>query len=361
MQNGQGRLTSAPRLMGKLGFVHVFVNGEYQQLMSRADLPTWEAFQTLHQGDIVRFDGELFLTKTGENTVRLDELEILRKCELALPDRMNGVSVGVSRQNRYLELLAEQISPERNLAYRETIILRSRLLASIRESMSNGGYIEVTTPTLIENAFGCDAKPFVTDGYYLRIAPELELKKLIVGGFDKIYEIGKSFRNEGLSQKHNPEFTMLEYYETGGNYEDAMQSIRSLLVMVIMRCFGTLEVNGINWGDWSEVDDITDFDEAAVKNPTFFTDFTAEESPLARSRNGKAERFELYVGGMELANGYSEQDDWDIQEAVFESQGVVDADYINALKTGLPPTFGVGVGIDRLIMLLTGRGIKEVL
>ncbi|MBA4184965.1 MAG: hypothetical protein H0X49_13305, partial [Acidobacteria bacterium] len=225
------------------------------------------------------------------------------------------------------------------------------------------GYIEMQTPTLIRNPFGADAKPFETDGYYLRIAPELELKKLVVGGFDKIYEIGKSFRNEGLSQKHNPEFTMLEIYtvKAGASLSDVMIQIQELLTEVILRVKSGLFVNKINWAEFSMIKMSTDFDELKIKHPAFLTGFSADESPLAASQNGVALRTELYVGGMELANGYVELSSPDDQFANFQAQGVVDTDYINALKVGLPPTFGVGIGIDRLIMLLTDRNIKEVI
>lgn len=365
MENNMiGRLTTAPRLMGKMGFVHVFDNGEYQQLSSNAELPTWDLFRTLNAGDIVFYGGEMFTTKTGEHTVRLTTLELRRKCELGLPDRMSGVAVDKARASRHLALLAESVSKERSTPYRDAIILRSRLLASIRAYLDSQGFLEVTTPTLIENPFGADARPFKTDGYYLRIAPELELKKLVVGGFPRVYEIGKSFRNEGLSQRHNPEFTMLEFYGDG-DVNHARWYTESLLTNVISTALGTLQIDnihGIDWDSWDAIDNAADFDEASIVNPTALTDFTVEDSPLAKiGANGKPERFELYVGGMELANGYSEQDDWRIQQEVFERQGVVDEDFIEALKFGLPPTFGVGIGIDRLIMLLTGRGIKEVI
>jgi lysyl-tRNA synthetase class 2 len=357
----RGRTTSAPRLMGKCGFVHIFENGNFHQLFSKSDLPTWETFLSLSQGDIVECDGELFETKTGEMTIRLSELEILRRCELGLPDRVAGVGLEVSRRNKYMALLSEIVSKDRNLDYRNALILRSKLLNEIRIYLNSRGFLEVTTPTLIENPFGCDAKPFTTNGYYLRIAPELELKKLVVGGLDRIYEIGKSFRNEGLSQKHNPEFTMLELYCTGGDYKDAMKLTEKILHRCIMWSLLEFNVKGIMWKDFQTLD-TQDFDEAALIQPTFVTGFSAEDSPLAKiGADGIAERFELYAGGMELANGYSEQDDWRAQQAVFERQGVVDEDYINALKAGLPPTFGIGIGIDRLIMLLTGRNIKEVI
>ncbi len=357
-----GRTTSAPRLSGKLGFVHVFMNGKFLQLSSNVELPTWETFKSLNQGDIIDFEGQEFVTKTGELTKRLLELQILRKCELGLPDKVAGVSTGVARQNPYLNLLGEVVSKDKATPYRDALILRHKILKEIRWYLDKRRYTEVTTPTLIENPFGCDAKPFETDGYFLRIAPELELKKLVVGGMERIYEIGKSFRNEGISQKHNPEFTMLEVYTVGGDFKDGAFLLTDLLKTVVFNIFGTYNVNGINWSDFQELPQGVMFPEEDLIQPTLVSNFTKEDSPLAKlDVNGIPERFELYVGGIELANGYSEQDDWRLQQEAFERQGVVDVDYIDALKRGLPPVYGIGLGIDRLIMLLTGRNIKEVL
>lgn len=360
-----GRLTTAPRLSGKIGFVHIFSDGIYQQLSSNAELPTWELFRTLNAGDIVSADGEFFTTKTGEETIRLAKLELLRKCELGMPDRMTGVSIDKARSNRHLALLSESVSKERALPYREAILMRARVLASIRRFLDAQGFVEVTTPTLIENTFGCDAKPFKTEDYYLRIAPELELKKLVVGGFPKVYEIGKSFRNEGLSQRHNPEFTMLEFYMPSHGLEFGMKFTEKLLQTVVGEAYtGNVNLSGLKWFDFDRYPDDAEFYEEAIINPTFKTRFHVDEedSPLAKiDENGFAQRFELFADGMELANGYVEQDNWQEQQEVFERQGVVDTDYIDALKYGLPPSFGVGIGIDRLLMLLTGRNIKEII
>ncbi len=356
-----GRITSAPRKMGKLAFVHLFSDGKYQQLFSKSDLSTWSKFISLSQGDIISCSGEMFVTKTGENTLRLLELNLLRKCELGLPDRISGVSVDKSRKNKHLALLSEIVSKERDLSYRDTILLRAKVLSSIRKFLDGRGFIEVQTPTLIENAFGCDAKPFKTEEYFLRIAPELELKKLIVGGFGGtgIYEIGKSFRNEGLSQRHNPEFTMLEFY-LGGTAKDGLEIFKQLVSETVQNIFGTTTVRGIDWSKFVYANN--PFIEEEAIQPTIMSDFTVEDSPLAKiGGDGRPERYEIYCGGMEIANIYSEQDDWRQQLEAFERQDVIDMDYIEALKYGLPPTWGAGLGVDRLLMLLTGRAIKEVL
>ncbi len=344
------RTTSSPRIMGKMGFIHVFENGKFRQLSSNKDLPTWESFLSLRQGDLITYSGESFTTKTGESTIRVYKLEIHQKCGTGLPDKSKGVSLEISRKSRHLSLLAEIISKDKKTPYRDSILLRAKLLSNLRQFLDNNLYTEVQTPVLLDSAIGATATPFeTTSGEYLRIAPEIELKKFIVGGFDRIYEIGKSFRNEGLSQRHNPEFTMLEFYTAGHNFIDAMQFTKSLLNEVM------------NWREFVTISYANFEGEETITTPTFVLGFPEEDSPLAKSVDGVAERWALYAHGMEIANGYTELGDWEQQLKNFEAQGVVDEDFINALKCGLPPCAGVGIGIDRLIMLLTGRNIKEII
>ncbi|HSP00710.1 MAG TPA: lysine--tRNA ligase, partial [Thioalkalivibrio sp.] len=378
-------------------------------------------------GDILGGEGTLFKTKTGELTVQVDSLRLLTKSLRPLPEKFHGLSDTETRyRQRYVDLIM-------NEPVRETFRIRTRVIQYIRDFLNQRDFLEVETPMMQAIPGGATARPFATHHnaldmqLFLRIAPELYLKRLVVGGFERVYEINRNFRNEGLSTRHNPEFTMLEFYEAYATYHDLMDITEELLRGVARDVIGSTEVNyqgetydfgklfarmtvkdsilahnpdvseadladperaravatglGIPLKDgyglgkvWIEIFEKTV--EGELKQPTFITAYPTEVSPLAR-RNDEdpfvTDRFEFFVGGREIANGFSELNDYEDQAERFRKQVQekeagdeeamhFDADYQRALEPGMPPTAGEGIGIDRLVMLLTDSpSIRDVL
>ncbi|HET6756888.1 MAG TPA: lysine--tRNA ligase [Burkholderiales bacterium] len=418
------------RSMGKLTFVTLQdMSGRIQLYVSDADCgqAAHEEFKSWDLGDIVGARGTLFKTKTGELTVRAAELKLLTKALRPLPEKFHGLADQESKyRQRYLDLTT-------NDETRQTFATRSRMIQALREFLVRDGYIEVETPMMHPIPGGATARPFVTHhnaldmDLYLRIAPELYLKRLVVGGLEKVFEINRSFRNEGISTRHNPEFTMLEFYTAYQDYRYLMDFIETMLREVAADVLGskTLSYQGNEIDlskpfprlsivqairqfhpEWTleKLNDqqflIRTFAERQIKyepsdgigglqltlfentteqnliQPTFIVDYPAEVSPLARRSDTNpeiAERFELYIAGREIANGFSELNDPEDQAARFMEQAKqkqagneeamhYDADYIRALEHGLPPTAGAGIGIDRLAMLFTDSpSIRDVI
>ncbi|MCK4519228.1 MAG: lysine--tRNA ligase [Candidatus Omnitrophica bacterium] len=376
-------------------------------------------FERLDIGDIIGIEGRLFKTRSGEVTIEVKSLTLLSKSLRPLPEKWHGLKdVEARYRQRYLDLIS-------NEEVRKTFKLRTRIVSKIKEFLDKNGYLEVETPMMHIVPGGAAGRPFKTHhnvydiDLYLRIAPELYLKKLLVGGFEKIYEINRSFRNEGISVKHNPEFTMLEVYQAYGDYEEMMDLIEELVTYVAQEVLGTLKITyqgeeidlkrpwkrqsfaealGISPEEkdpagWKKIlcakfgfdinekisrsallnvaEDLLDGKEK--NNPTFFTDYFTEVSPLAKTRKDRpllAERFELFAGGMEIANAYSELNDpleqaeriKGQQEDSEERLHKIDKDFITALEYGMPPAGGLGIGIDRLVMLFTGQdSIRDVI
>lgn len=409
------------KIQDRTGALQVYV----KQDVVGADLFTfWQQFIDL--GDIVWFQGTSFRTKTGEITLKVTACGLLSKCLHPLPEKFHGIAdQEIKYRQRYLDLISSAET-------RNRFITRSRMVAHLRRYLDEHDYIEVETPMLQPIPGGASARPFVTHhnaldaDFYLRIAPELYLKRLVVGGFERVYEINRNFRNEGISTRHNPEFTMLEYYTAHEDYHFAMDFLEAMLREVIHKACGALQVSfgdhildfgkpfarlsvyesvkrAGNFSDGELSPEVIDalikklqvplanaqasygeklyafFEHMVEKTliqPTFITDYPIEISPLAKrdARDSSiAARFELFVAGMELANGYSELNDPIDQAQRFKDQGVArergdveaqhyDADYVLALEHALPPTAGVGLGIDRLTMLLTNTtSIKEVI
>lgn len=381
----------------------------------------WDLIKRLELGDLIGAEGQLGRTKTGELTIWTEKLTVLSKALLPPPEKFHGLAdVDMRYRQRYVDLWANPEVMERFLA-------RSAMLSSIRSFLCNRDFVEVETPMMQAIAGGAAARPFITHhntldmDLYLRIAPELFLKRLLVGGMEKVFEINRNFRNEGLSARHNPEFTMMELYQAYADYHDMMELTESLVCHLIQtHCQGTILPFGSMQIDYSrpwrraryadllkefagcDIDDLSavrakarqlaipeaDIDDAVVINdvfeatvemnlinPTFVMDYPAALCPLTRQSAADpryAERFELFVGTMELANAYTELNDPDIQEANFrrqlrgqkaeDSMAKMDEDFITALKYGMPPAGGLGIGIDRLIMLLTGvTSIRDVI
>jgi lysyl-tRNA synthetase class 2 len=393
---------------GKLVFVDVVDRSGRIQLLCSADRvgPV-----DLDLGDIVGVTGIPTRTKRGEPSVAVDEIQLLAKTKRPLPDTFHGLVDAETRyRKRYLDLLVNEDT-------RRDFLVRTRLVTAIRRHLDERGFVEVETPILQPRYGGALAEPFVTHSkeldtdLYLRIADELYLKRLIVGGLEKVYEIGKDFRNESVSYKHQPEFTMLEWYEAYADYEDTMARVEELVAEVAREAIGTtkvsfrgyevdleppwrrmklidaLEVEGVWTRDadelrrllaereidtsrdetWAQLVDhaLSHLVEPKLIEPTILYDYPVELSPLARrkeSEEGVVERFEYFVCGMELGNAYSELNDADEQAARFAETGAADPDYVEALSYGMPPTGGLGLGIDRLAMVLTGREtIRDVI
>ena len=386
-----------------------------------------EEIKALDLGDIVAVHGEVFRTGKGELTVNVESLQLLTKALRPLPDKWKGLSdTEVRYRQRYVDLIANEES-------RRTFMLRSKLINSMRNYFQSHGFMEVETPMMQVIPGGATAKPFVThhnaldQTMYLRIAPELYLKRLVVGGFERVFEINRNFRNEGLSTRHNPEFTMVEFYQAYADYHDLMNFTEDMFRSIAMDVLGTKEMEyqglkldfarpfarlpvkdsilqhcpdvsaaqlesrdaaaalalsyGIkpeaSWGLGRIMMEI--FDEKVehhLLQPTFITEYPTEVSPLARRNDDNpdvTDRFELIIGGRELANGFSELNDAEDQAARFREQVEqkdagddeamhYDEDYITALEYGMPPTAGEGIGIDRLVMLFTDApSIKDVL
>ncbi|HEU6444352.1 MAG TPA: lysine--tRNA ligase, partial [Gaiellaceae bacterium] len=404
----------ARRDLGKLVFLDLVDRSGRIQLLC-AQERTGEV--DLDLGDIVGAEGRPAKTRRGEPSLAVDELTLLAKIKRPLPDTFHGVQDTETRyRQRYLDLLVNEES-------RRDAEIRTRMVAAIRRRLDEAGFIEVETPVLQPRYGGGFAEPFVTRykhldrDYYLRIADELYLKRLLVGGLDKVYEIAKDFRNESVSYKHNPEFTMLEWYEAYADYRDTMERIEQLVPEVADDVLGTtrvsfrghdvdlagpwtrvklvdaLEGEGLWTRDadelrarlqergvdtsadksWAQLADhaLSAFVEPALVEPTILYDYPLELSPFARATDGDStivERFEYFVGGMELGNAFSEINDSDEQAERFAQQADEvggeqgDPDYVEALAYGMPPAGGLGLGIDRLAMVLTGRdAIRDVI
>jgi len=410
-----GRLR-AVRGHGKVSFADLSDGaGQIQLYLKKNDLDqtSWQVFKQLDLGDFLGVEGTVFRTRAGELSVAVRGLTVLAKALRPLPEKYHGLADREARaRQRYLDLLS---NPES----RQVFITRSKLVSSIRRRLEGAGFIEVETPMMQPIPGGATARPFVTHhntldlDLYLRIAPELYLKRLIIGGFERVYELNRNFRNEGISTRHNPEFTMLEFYWAYADYELLMDFTEELISGVVEDVVGGLEVV---WGEhtidfgrpWRrlkmrdailEYSDLTPADlvdrqrmekaarkldvqrieersdgnlfaelyemtaEPQMINPTFIMDFPREISPFAKScpdDPDTVERFELFIGGMELANAFTELNDPDEQRRRLEIQaaeqgGMVDEDFVLAMEHGMPPTGGEGIGIDRLVMLLTNQ------
>ncbi len=404
----------ARRGHGKLVFLDlVDRSGRLQILCDESRTGTVD----LDLGDVVGVTGSPARTRRGEPSLAVDALELLAKNRRPLPDTFHGVTDTETRyRQRYLDLLMNEET-------RADFLLRTRLVSAIRRQLDAAGFVEVETPVLQPRYGGAFARPFVTHhneldtDLYLRIATELYLKRLIVGGLERVYELGKDFRNEGVSFKHNPEFTMVEWYEAYADYEDTMVRVEELVAAVAREVLGTTEVEfrahrldlAPPWRrlgfvesleehrlwtrdaedlerrlrerdvdtrqdrDWPQLVDhaFSHFVEPSLLEPTIVRDYPVEISPFARLRDdgsGLVERFEYFVGGMELGNAFTELADPDEQAARFAQSAAQadgeqgDPDYVEALAYGMPPTGGLGLGIDRLAMILTGReSIRDVI
>jgi lysyl-tRNA synthetase class 2 len=414
-----GRIVLA-RDIGKLIFITLRdSSGTIQIGLSKSRLAEqWSLVKLLELGDIIGASGQLGKTKTGEITIWADSVTLLSKSLLPPPEKFHGLSdVDLRYRQRYVDLWT---NPE----VMELFKKRSAVIATIREFLQGRGFLEVETPMMQQIPGGAAAKPFVTHhnsldmDLFLRIAPELFLKRLLVGGMEKVFEINRNFRNEGLSRQHNPEFTMLEVYQAYGDYNVMLDLTEEIISQCVEKhCAGKeirfadvtinyrqpwrraeyadllAEHSGCSIGDMGAIrekaqelglderamDDavvISKLFEATVEDnlvdPTFVMDYPAELCPLTRRKKDNpiyAERFELYIAGMELANAYTELNDPAVQEENFktqlrgeeESMAKMDADFITALKYGMPPAGGLGIGIDRLVMVLTGAAsIRDV-
>ena len=418
------------RVMGKASFAHIQdMSGRLQLFVQRDSLPegVYPAFKGWDIGDIISAEGVLFKTRTGELSVKVDALRLLTKSLRPLPEKFHGLTDQEIRyRQRYLDLIMNQDS-------RDTFIMRSRIVQFIREFLNARSFLEVETPMMQVIPGGATARPFTTHHnaldmqLYLRIAPELYLKRLVVGGFEKVYEINRNFRNEGLSTRHNPEFTMLEFYEAYADYHDLMDTTEELLRTMAEHVLGktvleyqddqydfgkpftrmTVKDSILHFNPDLDVAQLEDLDAARkvaealgiplkdgyglgkvqieifektvehrLMDPTFITAYPTEVSPLARRNDDDpfvTDRFEFFVGGREIANGFSELNDPEDQAERFRKQVEekeagddeamhYDADYVCALEHGMPPTAGEGIGIDRLVMLFTNSpSIRDVL
>lgn len=419
LRRGQGKLIFA-QLADRSGTLQLFV--------SRAVIGDegFAAFDDLDLGDWIEVDGTAMKSRRGELSLKVDRARLLAKCIRPLPEKFHGlVDEEQRRGRRYLDLIANRDSLE-------TFVLRSRAVSAIRRFLEDRGFLEVETPVLQPQYGGAAARPFVTHHneldmqLYLRIATELYLKRLIVGGMERVFEIGPNFRNEGVSFKHNPEFSMIESYQAYADYDDVMDGFEELVSHVARQVLGTTTIEHEEHGKielaapWPRVtlrdailerggvdidsasDDelrgalvaagydakgeatrgklvdalLSHFVEPNLIQPTFLVDYPVELSPFARphpTRSGVVRRFEAFVAGFEIANGYSEINDPQMQHDRFmEQHGAraagddeaeqLDEDYVTALEYGMPPTGGIGMGIDRFLMLLTGRkSIRDVI
>ena len=405
------------RLMGKASFTTIQDMSAQIQLYLREDtLSNYDDFKTWDIGDIIGVEGELFKTNTGELSIKVTEAILLTKSLKPLPEKHQGlVDVEQRYRKRYLDLLVNEEA-------REVFLARSKIISETRNYFDSSGFIEVETPMMHPIPGGAAAKPFVTHhnalgmDLYLRIAPELYLKRLVVGGFEKVYEINRNFRNEGLSTKHNPEFTMLEFYTAYEDYEFQMDFVEALIKHLSnleqsKRSFkkfkrvsfdeALTKNTSLNKKDLDDIDSLRKFAKALkienfktlsigklkaeifesevedkLSEPTFIYKYPLEISPLSRKSEGDegyVDRFELFIDGKEIANGFSELNDPEDQLERFKMQMEdkekgdeeameMDLDYIEALEYGLAPCAGVGIGLDRLVMLLTGiDSIRDVI
>ncbi|MDR3293634.1 MAG: lysine--tRNA ligase [Clostridiales bacterium] len=421
-----GRIISR-RIMGKASFCHILDGSGSIQIYLKADElgETYEDFKRWDIGDIVGASGAVFTTHKGEISVRVTEIKLLSKSLLPLPEKYHGLKDPDLRyRQRYVDLIA---NPE----VKNTFIARSGIIRAIREFLDGEGYLEVETPILNTIAGGAEARPFVTHhntldlDMYLRIAPELYLKRLIVGGFERVYEMGRLFRNEGMSIRHNPEFTTVELYAAYSDYNDMMTTAEKMIEFTANKVLGTTEIVyqgtpinlGAPWKRMTMVEAVREiagidcekesldklkklaktkgidlkadtswgaavyalFDnlvEDKLIQPTFITEYPVEISPLAKKKKTDktmTERFEIFIYGRELGNAYSELNDPIDQKQRFADQmkkrekgdeeaHLADNDFVTALEYGMPPTGGMGIGIDRLVMFLTdSTSIRDVL
>lgn len=424
-----GRLISK-RVMGKASFGHLLdCTGSIQLYVSRDSLgeENYAQFKKYDVGDIIGIKGKIFTTKMGEISVHADSAQLLAKSLLPLPEKFHGLKdTDLRYRQRYVDLIA---NPE----VKEVFITRSRIIGAIRSFLDGEGFIEVETPILNTIAGGASARPFTTHhntldiDMFMRIAPELYLKRLIVGGFEKVYELGRLFRNEGMDPKHNPEFTTFELYQAYTDYRGMMDLTERLFAYVAMKVKGTLQIEyqgqvvdlttpwkrmtmieavktyvGIDFGAQTDVEELKKQAEAAgvglnegaitwgkllyevfdqkveehLVQPTFITDYPVEVSPLAKRKPSDprlTERFEFFITSREMGNAFSELNDPIDQRERFAAQvkerekgddeaQMMDEDYVNALMYGLPPTGGLGVGVDRMVMLFTDQySIRDVL
>lgn len=334
-------------------------------------------------GDIVYIRGPLFRTKTDELTLRAEEIQLVSKALRPLPEKWHGLQdVETRYRQRYLDLIS-------NEEVKEVFVKRSKIIQAIREFFASRDYLEVETPMMHTLAGGATARPFVTHhnvldrDLYLRVAPELYLKRLVTGGFERVFEINRNFRNEGVSTQHNPEFTMIEFYQSYAVYEDLMTLTEELLSGLARLIQGKTELTyqgrTINFqGPFKRItyDEMLKVGEKELVQPTFVTAFPLAQSPLARKNDRDPEivdRFELYIAGMEVANAFSELNDPRDQKERFLKQMEArakgdeeamphDEDYVRCLEHGMPPTAGEGIGIDRLVMILTDQpSIRDVI
>jgi lysyl-tRNA synthetase, class II len=419
------------RVMGKASFCHIQdMSGKIQLYVTRDTLPEGfynEQFKKWDIGDIIGAEGVLFVTQTGELSIKVEDIRLLTKALRPLPEKFHGIAdQEIKYRQRYLDLIMSQES-------RNTFLIRSKIVSYIRQFLIERQFLEVETPMMQVIPGGATARPFMTRhnaldmDMYLRIAPELYLKRLVVGGFERVFEINRNFRNEGLSTRHNPEFTMLEFYQAYAEYQDLMDLTEAMLRGIAQEVVGHTVINyqgedydfGKPFDRMTVVESILHFNpgvtldqintrESAAKvaadlkipvkdsyglgkiqieifektvesnlmNPTFITAYPVEVSPLARRNDNDphvTDRFEFFVGGREIANGFTELNDAEDQAARFQKQVEekeagdleamhFDADYITALEHGMPPTAGEGIGIDRLVMLFTDApSIRDVL
>ena len=413
-----GRVFSV-RNMGKSMFWDVIDgSGKIQAFVNAKNVPNFELLEHIQVGDIVGVRGVLMRTQKDEFSVKAETIELLAKSLEALPDTHTGITNTETRyRRRYLDTLV-------NAESRERFVQRSQIVAALRSTLQADGFMEVETPMMQTLAGGAAAKPFVTHhnslnlDLFLRIAPELYLKRCVVGGFDRVFEIGRNFRNEGVSTRHNPEFTMLEMYQASSDFHGMMDAAENLIRAGLLAKGGGDVFSGETPIDLAKpfrrvrmdalvaealsckTEELTlerlqeaalgapkathgeqllavfeDLVEATLIDPTFVTHYPVEVSPLAKRTQGEesvTDRFELFIGGQEIANGFSELNDPVDQAARFEEQVLqrengndesmmFDQDYIDALRVGLPPCGGLGIGVDRLVMLLTNTNtIRDV-
>ncbi len=424
-----GRLMSV-RVMGKSTFAHIEDGSGRIQIYLRQDSLGEEAYEFFKRdfdiGDFIGVTGELFRTRTGEITLQVNSFKMLAKSLHPLPEKWHGLKdVETRYRQRYLDLIA-------NKEVREIFVIRARIVTALRRFLDERGFLEVETPVLQPIYGGAAARPFVTyhnvldQELYLRISDELYLKRLIIGGYERVYEIGKDFRNEGVSHKHNPEFTQLEFYQAYADYNDVMEMAEEMISYVAQEVLGTTRItyqgseidlsppwrrlslreaikeeSGIDYEEYPDAQSLyqaikaiggdvepkenrgklidtllSNYVEPKLIQPTFLIDYPVEISPLAKRKPGHpdtVERFEGFVGGMEICNAFTELNDPLDQKERFLAQRrayaagdqeahQMDTDWLTALSYGMPPTGGFGMGIDRLTMLLTDQvSIREVI
>ncbi len=423
-----GRVVSM-RVMGRAAFLDIRdASGVVQAMLRRNVLEDdYELLQDLDLGDFLGVTGNMIRTRTGQPTIEARSLTILAKGMRPLPEKWHGLrDIETRYRQRYLDLIA---NPE----VAETFVQRSRIISGIRRFFDDRGFVEVDTPILVPIPAGAHARPFIThhnaldEQLYLRIATELYLKRLIVGGLDRVYEIGRVFRNEGIDQDHNPEFTLLESYEAYADYNAVMEMVESLVSSLAQDVHGSMSIamgddvidfsppwprlslreelqrrSGVDIEDYPDAESLTGvaldlglqpgpreargrlidkmlsvYVEPHLVQPSFLMDYPEDMSPLAKNhpdKSGYVERFEAFAAGMEIANSYTELNDPEVQRERFAAQehqrdaygddeaDRTDSDFLTALEYGMPPTGGLGIGIDRLVMLLTGQStIRDVL